>query len=453
VSARRTPLLRPLWVAALLAGSAAAWAGPFSDATAGLDDADPAMVRAELDAAVQADPADADAWWRRGCVAWLAADLAAVEASWTALAALQPDHPGLAFWGPLLEQRLAVAAGPVQTAPHPDPTPSAPVALRIAAGGDTMLGNDLRGAGGLPPNDGVDLLAPLADVFGPADIAFVNLEGTLADDVPSSKCGPQSTSCYAFRSPTSFTRALTEAGIDVVSHANNHAMDLGEAGMEATAAALDAAGIAHTGRYGDVAFVTAGEQTVAFVGAHSGECCLNVNRVNEVVGAVAWADDRADLVVFTFHGGAEGSRARHVPGRVEVAWGEERGDVLALARAAVDAGADLVLGHGPHVLRAMEVYRGRLIAYSLGNLVGYRQFGTRGGYTATSALLTVDLAADGALLAGQLHPLALDDDATPHPDPEGAAWDQVNELSAADLPDTGVRVGPDGALSWGQEPR
>ena len=299
----------------------------------------------------------------------------------------------------------------------------------------------------------LDLLAPFGALFRDADLAFLNLEGTLADDVPSTKCGPQSTSCYAFRSPTRFTAALTAVGIDVVSHANNHAMDLSEPGMLSTAAALDAVGIAHAGRYGDVALVDHNGTKIAVVAAHSGECCLNVNDLHEVSGAVTWADQNADLVLFSFHGGAEGSRARHVPGKPEVAWGEQRGDVKALARTAIDAGADLVLGHGPHVLRAMEVYRGRLIAYSLGNFVGYRQFGTKGGFTGNSVILEVELAANGALVSGRLHPVTLDKEAVPKPDPLGTGWAQIAELSAIDFPITGVRVDDEGVLSWGQDPR
>jgi poly-gamma-glutamate capsule biosynthesis protein CapA/YwtB (metallophosphatase superfamily) len=225
-------------------------------------------------------------------------------------------------------------------------------------------------------------------------------------------------------------------------------MDVGAAGQESTMKALDAVGIAHAGRYGDTALVDVGGIKVALVAAHSGTCCLNVNELDEVKAAVALADRDADLVVFSFHGGAEGANARHVPGTTEIAWGEERGDVRALGHAAVDAGADLVLGHGPHVLRAMEVYRGRLVAYSLGNFMGYRQFGTAGGYGAITVLLEVVVAENGALVSAKLHPLVLDSDSVPHPDPAGTAFGQVAELSLADLGSAGVTVGPDGILSW-----
>ena len=142
----------------------------------------------------------------------------------------------------------------------------------------------------------------------------------------------------------------------------------GPKGFTHTMDALDQRGIAHAARVGEVARFEAEGRKVHVVAAHSGGCCLNVNRIKDVQAAIKRERAAgADVVIFSFHGGAEGAKARHVPGKLELAWGEKRGDVKALARAAVDAGADVVIGHGPHVLRAMELYKGKLIAYSLGN--------------------------------------------------------------------------------------
>ena len=90
------------------------------------------------------------------------------------------------------------------------------------------------------------------------------------------------------------------------------------------------------------------------------------------------ADAHADIVVVTMHAGAEGSSRGTTPRTTEHYLGENRGNVRAFAHAVVDAGADLVAGHGPHVLRGMEWYRGRLIAYSLGNFAGYKVSRSRG---------------------------------------------------------------------------
>lgn len=434
-------------VASWLVGSAAL-AGPFEDGVAALRAGDAAAARQHFTAATAQDPSHEAAWWELGWAAYAASDMAGALAAWAKVAQLNPARDELAFWQQSARARLELAQAP-SAAPVVE-APSGRGVLRVVAAGDTMLGSDLKkGAAGLAPGNGESLLAPFAPVFQAADVAFLNLEGPLADDLPDRKCRPGSTACYAFRTPTRYVAALTSAGIDVASLANNHAMDLGVAGQDATMAALAAAGIAHAGRTGDVARVERNGLVIAVLAAHSGSCCLDVNKPEEIAAAVRQADAWADLVIVSFHGGAEGPKARRVPGEVEIAWGERRGDVKAFARAAVDAGADLVLGHGPHVLRAVEVYRGRLIAYSLGNFVGYRQFGTQGGPGGTTALLDVSLAANGALVHARLHPGALDGEGAPSPDARGAALDQVRELSALDFPETGVRVGPDGVLSWG----
>ncbi|MFT4628220.1 MAG: hypothetical protein ACI8PZ_006915 [Myxococcota bacterium] len=424
--------------------SMTALAGPYADGVTHLRAGRGAQAVAALTAATGAEPTRADAWWELGWAQWISGDLAKAADAWDAVVPLDPDRPELGFWRSVARTRAELAT--VEVTDGPIPQVAEGPTFTLAAAGDTMLGSEYTGR--LPPGDGAGLLADVAPVLSRTDLTFLNLEGPIADDLPQVKCGPKSTSCYAFRTPSRYTTVLKEVGLDMASLANNHAFDAGPPGQEASMAVLDAVGIAHAGRYGDVARVTAGETKVALIAAHSGACCLNVNALDEVRAAVALADREADVVILSFHGGAEGGGARHVPGEVEIAWGERRGDVKALARAAVDAGADLVLGHGPHVLRAMEVYKGRLIAYSLGNFVGYKQFGRGGGVTGTSLVLEVELAANGVLGKATIHPMMLDGDAVPHPDPTGAAWAQIRELSAADFPETGVSVAEDGTLGW-----
>jgi len=400
-----------------------------------------------LTKAVSEDSSDLRAHWELGWAHWAQDDFGAAVEAWKQVEKQDASWPDVSEWLTKAQARASLNDGP----PVRGEVPLEAVGKRIsvAAAGDTMMGSDLRkGARGLAPGDGVGLFDGLEPLFQQADVAFLNLEGPLADGLPNKKCGPNSTSCYSFRTPTRYAAALTHIQLDLASLANNHAMDLGEAGMSSSIATLDAVGIAHAGRYGDVAYIERAGVRIAMVAAHSGGCCPNVNRPAEISRLVAEADTQADIVIFSFHGGAEGAKYRHVPGRTEVAWGERRGDVKALARAAVDAGADVVLGHGPHVLRAMEVYRGRLIAYSMGNFCGYHQFGTRGGYGGTSLVLEVGLAENGVLMDAKVHPAALNSDGAPRPDPSGAAIVQLNELSAADFPETGVRIDADGAIRW-----
>lgn len=401
-----------------------------------------------LEQAATLQPESADARWELGWARWMLKDYAGARTAWEQVSTLDPERAELSQW--LAAARTRASLSDVEAAAIDVPlTASEGRRVRIAAAGDTMMGTDLRrGPSGLAPGDGEVIFEEVAPIFKAADVAFLNLEGPLADGLQSSKCKPGSTSCYAFRTPTRYANALVYAGIDMVSLANNHAFDLGAAGQQATMDALGALGIAHAGRYGDTGTVEVGGLKIGLVAAHSGSCCLNVNEIDEVVAAIRLLDRDHDLVVFSFHGGAEGSGARRVPGKVEIAWGERRGDVKALARAAVDAGADLVLGHGPHVLRAMEVYKGRLIAYSLGNFTGYRQFGTKGGYGGHTVIVDAELADNGVLVSARLHAIRLDGESIPRLDADGVGLGHVRELSALDFPETGVKVGDDGALSW-----
>lgn len=423
-------------------------AGPLQDGVALLSAKRYDEARKQLEAATAAAPEDPAGWWQLGTAQYALGEFAAAAQSWKRCRDLAPQFDAS------LPMRLAGALARTEWAGTDPTTALVPTAadtsttITIAAIGDTMMGSDLRlGAAGLPAGDGEGLFAETKAWLAGADIGFANLEGPLADGLPSAKCAPDATACYAFRTPTRYVNALVSAGIDVGQLANNHAMDVGTAGLLSSMATLDRAGIAHAGAYGDVAFVERDGLRVAFVAAHSGSCCLNVNDLDEVARAVAWADAQADLVVFVFHGGAEGSGARHVPKGLEVAWGEHRGDVHALAHAAIDAGADLVVGSGPHVLRAMEVYRGRLVAYSLGNYCGYKQFATSGP-TGRSVVLEATLAANGVLVSARVLPIAVGPDHVPRVDPQKLGIADLAELSAADFPATGVKVGPDGIVSW-----
>jgi hypothetical protein len=155
---------------------------------------------------------------------------------------------------------------------------------------------------------------------------------------------------------------------------------------------------------------------------------------------------RADVVVVYMHAGAEGNGAEHVAAREETYLGEPRGDPVAFAHAILDAGADLVLASGPHVLRGLEWYRRRLIAYSLGNLAGTHTLRTV-GLEAESALLRVRLDRDGRFVGGSLVPLAIAPSGTPSFDPSRRSLELVRRLSAEDLGAGAMRLSATGRLS------
>jgi hypothetical protein len=263
-----------------------------------------------------------------------------------------------------------------------------------------------------------------------ADLTTVNLEGTLGSG-GSSKCSKPTPNCFAFQAPAANTAGLREAGVDAVNLANNHAFDFGAIGMGQTILALRAAKIAFTGRPGEIRYLTVGRSRVALLGFSSYNWTSSIRDLAAVRRLVAEASGRANQVIVFMHGGAEGAGQAHVPFGEEQAFGEQRGNLRAFAHTAVDAGADLVLGSGPHVLRGIEIYRKRAIAYSLGNLAGYRNF-SRGGVLSLSGLLRVEITAGGALTGGRFLPLKLVGPGLPAVDPDHAAVRLVAGVSRTD---------------------
>ena len=151
-------------------------------------------------------------------------------------------------------------------------------------------------------------------------------------------------------------------------------------------------------------------------------------------------------MIVVFHGGAEGSDALHVPAGRELAFGEDRGDLRAFARTAVAAGADAVLGAGPHVVRGAEVVAGRPVAYSMGNLVGYRVLSTAGvlGITAMIQLALPRRTAAGSAgcsgRPGRCSP------ATRSPIPTGPRSPWYGGCRRRTSAPSAMRVGADGTL-------
>jgi len=326
-------------------------------------------------------------------------------------------------------------------------------AITIAAVGDIMGGTIYPHPDGrqLPPPDGrpAGLLSPLAALLGRADLALGNLEGVLAEpNAPRTrpKCDGLKPRCFAFRMPPTFATTIAAAGIDVLSLANNHARDFGPAGEAATREALAAAGLAWAGAPDEAArFEIRGQPVVVFATATQWHPGWDVNRPEALWPAIRKAKAEGALVILSFHAGGEGPDYVHVPPGRENFIGLNRGDVRAFAREAVAAGADLVVGHGPHVLRGLELIDERLIAYSLGNFFTWERF-LLGGPRGVTAVLEVELARDGRFVRGRLHPAKQIDPGGPIPDSAGLAIDQIRELSLADFPESPLIIDNDGSL-------
>jgi hypothetical protein len=330
---------------------------------------------------------------------------------------------------------MAPAAPPPAASVAPNATAKTmPTAtLAITAVGDVQLGRAWpEAAADLPPDGPYTLLAHVRDFLAAGDLTFGNLETALADRGDSYKCGKHSKACYAFRAPAAYAKALADIGFAVVSSANNHAGDFGPEGRAATRAALDEAGIAHSGVKGELASLERQGRRIGVLAFAFGD---GMNRVQDLDAArelVAAARRDHDIVIVSMHVGAEGTNATHVTRAREIFMGEDRGNAYAFAHAVVDAGADLVIGHGPHVLRGMELYKGHLIAYSLGNFCAWRSF-SLAGPLAITGILQVSLANDGTLATAKLTPFTLEGAGVPTPDPRSQAIKLVRDLSLADF--------------------
>jgi poly-gamma-glutamate capsule biosynthesis protein CapA/YwtB (metallophosphatase superfamily) len=338
------------------------------------------------------------------------------------------------------------AAGPVAT--HAAAAPAArgharkaasapaPATISITDVGDMNFGMN----GHYPPGGATELLAGVAGDLH-SDLTVGNLETALGDS-GTTKCGPKpSADCFAFQAPASEALDVARAGFAAVNVANNHTDDAGAIGMQETDEALTAAHLSWTGRPDQISYLVRNGIKVALLGFAPYDYDSNLLDIPAAVAAVRQAAQHAQLVIVFIHAGAEGAGAQHVRPGMETYLGEERGDPIAFAHAVVDAGADLVLGSGPHVLRAMQWYRGKLIAYSLGNFAGYYTLGL-GGVTADSAILHVTLRSDGSFAGGSVTPIRLAGAGLPAPDPARTGIDLINSLSRADLGASGVRIGP-----------
>jgi hypothetical protein len=321
-------------------------------------------------------------------------------------------------------------------------------ALTVIAVGDIMMGST-GSRGVLPPADGRDLFKPVFPFLSGGDIVFGNLEGPLLDGGESKKCRDENSGyCYEFKTPTRYGRYLKEAGFTVLSLANNHTLDFGEEGIKSTLETLRALGLEPLGGQVIVEMTIKGKK-IAIVGFSYQTnpyalSILEIGRAKEIVSRLKAAHD---LVIVSFHGGAEGRTALQVPEGREIFLGEDRGRVRQFARSVIDAGADLVLGHGPHVLRAIEVYKRRLIAYSLGNFLTYGLFNIKGP-NGLSVILKVEMdLKKGEFIEGRIIPVKLLNGGLPEPDESGEALELLKELIHKDRSRFNVQLDDGGRIS------
>ena len=315
--------------------------------------------------------------------------------------------------------------------------------ISLSATGDIVMGN---APNSLPSNGGKGFFDGVKKDLA-ADLVIGNLEEPLTEDTGRSKCAAGSTSCHQFRAPPGYAKHLKDAGFELLNQANNHGNDYGSEGYRNTQAALEQYGLKHTGAVDEITVVDVEGVKVAVVGFSSYAWNNSLIDIDGGKQLIAKAAEQADIVVVQVHMGAEGAAKTRVRPGAEIFVGENRGDPITFAHAMIDAGADLIVGHGPHVLRAMEFYKGRLIAYSLGNFAGGGGTLNRGGVLGLGAILKVNLAPDGTWVGGQLVSTQMNSAGKPVTDSGNDSAAMVANLTKLDFPKTGPQINAAGKIS------
>jgi poly-gamma-glutamate capsule biosynthesis protein CapA/YwtB (metallophosphatase superfamily) len=316
-------------------------------------------------------------------------------------------------------------------------------AITLSATGDIIMGS---APNRLPAGDGEGFFDSVREDLK-SDLVMGNLEQPLTGDTGTSKCGsPPRANCFAFRSPTKYAGHLKEAGFQLLNTANNHSKDYGVQGYRNTVEALEAAGLEHTGAEDQITVVTVDGIKVAVLGFSPYAGANDLNDLDAARAVVEKAAGQADLVVVQVHMGAEGSDKTHVKPGNELFFGENRGDPMKFSRAVIDAGADVVVGHGPHVLRGMEFYKGKLIAYSLGNFAGGGKTLSSNGPLKYGAILHLSLTRDGTFAGGKVLSTYMNAQGVPTRDDDERGREMVASLSAEDFGDEAARIADDGSI-------
>ncbi|MGC5334443.1 CapA family protein [Micromonospora sp. DT62] len=332
---------------------------------------------------------------------------------------------------------------PVRSGEPTSTAPPAGQAISLSATGDIIMGN---APNRLPPNGGKGFFDSVEKALA-ADLVMGNLEEPLTVDTGTGKCGPNSTRCFQFRAPPEYAAHLRDAGFDLLNQANNHGYDFGPKGYENTQKALEKHDLAHTGAPDQITVVDVKGVKVAVAGFSSYVWSNSLTDIAAAKKVITKAAGMADIVVVQVHMGGEGSEKTRVRPGTEMFLGENRGDPVKFSKAMIDAGADLIVGHGPHVLRGMEFYKGRLIAYSLGNFAGGGNSLSNAGRLGWGGVLKVSLKPDGSWAGGSFVSTYMNSIGKPTMDKDDRGLGLMKQLTKSDFPETGADFDDSGAIS------
>ena len=335
---------------------------------------------------------------------------------------------------------LPASKSPSQAAQKPA---NVPATVSIKAVGDIIPGTNFP-YNKLPENK-ERLFESVKPQLKGADILFGNFESTMTDYPYSSKGGGGGM-LFAFRTPPSYAKLLKDAGFDILSVANNHSYDFHEQGFKDTIKNIDSNGMKAVGKRDQIVYKNVKGVNFAFIGfSNYGEVHNSLLELKAGAEVVKKAKQKADIVVISVHAGAEGTGAINVRNKTEFFYGENRGNMVLFSRTMIDAGADLILGHGPHVMRALELYKGKLIAYSLGNFMGYRTLSTA-GELGQSLILDVKMTPQGDFVSGKVIPIELDSRGIPSVDDDFRSVGLIRRLTKSDFPKTDLTIDDNGQI-------
>ncbi|MDR1553368.1 MAG: CapA family protein [Prevotellaceae bacterium] len=317
--------------------------------------------------------------------------------------------------------------------------------ISVIGTGDIMLGSNYPSNANLPVNDGRELLSKAKDILKDADITFGNLEGCFLDKGGNPKSCKSK--CYFFRMPDRYVNYLVDAGYDLISVANNHMGDFGAPGRENTVKVLREAGLNYAGLENicETSIFEIDGIKYGFCGFAPNSGTVKITNIANAKKTVTQLKSECDIVIVSFHGGAEGKDNNRVTRKPETFYGENRGNVYEFAHAVIDAGADIVFGHGPHVVRAAELYNDRFIIYSMGNFCTSGTFNINGtsGY---APIVKVFVDKEGKFVKGQIFSFLQKDKTGPVPDNNNSAAKEIKRLTELDFPQTDLVISDEGII-------
>ena len=329
-------------------------------------------------------------------------------------------------------------------------TPQKPSSARVMMMGDIMMGSQCPWDNRyMTDDDGKSLFDSVKPIIAQGDFIVGNLEGVLLDRTPQSQKMKNTFSAVNFMMPQRYAQYLVDAGFTAMAITNNHANDFHGMGVDSTIATLKHVKMPYSGvkREAGYTIIEKDGLKYALCAFSTSPGAYHLDDLASADSVVRAADKVADIVVVSFHGGCEGLGARHVPKRREIFNnGLSRGDVYKFARMCVDAGGDVIFGHSPHVVRAMEIYKDRIIAYSLGNFCTPKGMNNAipFGY---APLLDVSVNEKGEFLSGKIHSFIQRKGKGPILDPKHGAANEIDRLSKIDFPDTRLNISPTGKIS------